>query len=436
MIKKQDKNDQEPSILNPELLNSFVSGFLDRRLEFLDAVNQFGCPLYLIDVDALTNRANEFRSAFEKQLDEVSFFFAMKSNNHPVISKSLIERGFGIDVSSGEELVQAVNLGTKRILFSGPGKTEAELELASKYGDKITILMDSFVELERLNRVALNTDRKIKTGVRLNTDDKGLWQKFGITLESLQHFFHESDSTRNLDLCGLQFHTSWNLNPSQQVAFIKRLGNALFELEDRHLDQLEFLDIGGGYWPDLGEWVHNIDFKKNKLEKTSLTNLMPLLDHYRYYSNTINTFAIEISDALRRYIFPFVDCEIYLEPGRWICNDAMHILLSILDQKQDGLYITDGGTNAIGWERFETDYFPVINLSRPLLKEFSCLILGSLCTPHDVWGYSCFGQDLKIGDIILIPNQGAYTFSLKQNFIKPLPKVVIFDNKGIREYGK
>jgi diaminopimelate decarboxylase len=59
------------------------------------------------------------------------------------------------------------------------------------------------------------------------------------------------------------------------------------------------------------------------------------------------------------------------------------------------LVITDAGTNTIGWERFETDYFPVLNLTRPDLTERPCHVLGALCTPHGVWGYSYFGQDIR-----------------------------------------
>jgi diaminopimelate decarboxylase len=102
----------------------------------------------------------------------------------------------------------------------------------------------------------------------------------------------------------------------------------------------------------------------------------------------------------------------------------MHILVRVVDKKERDLVITDAGTNAIGWERFEIDYFPVLNLSREGLAENSCDILGSLCTPHDVWGYCYFGSDIDVGDLLMIPCQGAYTYSLGQNFIKPLPRVV------------
>jgi diaminopimelate decarboxylase len=98
--------------------------------------------------------------------------------------------------------------------------------------------------------------------------------------------------------------------------------------------------------------------------------------------------------------------------------------MSVIDKKSEDIVITDAGTNAIGWERFESDYFPVINLSQPALIENQCHILGCLCTPHDVWGYSYWGSEIGRGDVLLIPMQGAYTYSLRQNFIKGLPEFV------------
>jgi hypothetical protein len=59
----------------------------------------------------------------------------------------------------------------------------------------------------------------------------------------------------------------------------------------------------------------------------------------------------------------------------------MHLLLTVIDRKADDLVITEGGTNAVGWERFEHDYFPVLSLSQPALRENACAIMGSLCTP-------------------------------------------------------
>ena len=84
--------------------------------------------------------------------------------------------------------------------------------------------------------------------------------------------------------------------------------------------------------------------------------------------------------------------------------------MTVVDKKAADLVITDAGTNAVGWERFETDYFPILNLTRPTLKERTCYILGSLCTPHDVWGYSYWGDDIRPEDVLMVPTQGAYTY--------------------------
>ena len=77
--------------------------------------------------------------------------------------------------------------------------------------------------------------------------------------------------------------------------------------------------------------------------------------------------------------------------------------MTVVDKKNDEIVITDADTNAVIWVRFESDYFPVLNHSRPGLTENSCLILWSLCTPHDIWGTAYFGSGIEPGDILMIP---------------------------------
>jgi diaminopimelate decarboxylase len=253
----------------------------------------------------------------------------------------------------------------------------------------------------------------------LTTDDNGLWRKFGIALKDLSRFLDTAKCSSHVAVEGLQFHTSWNLDPYNQVDFITRLGSTLSELTPGQRSAIEFIDIGGGFWPSQGEWLQSSGTSKR--------------NHYKRHSTTIEEFAEQIGHAVRTHLFPYVSCRICAEPGRWLCNDAMHLLLTVVDKKASDLVVTDAGTNAIGWERFETDYFPVINLSRPEAIEHKCYILGSLCTPHDVWGYSYWGKDIQPGDILMIPTQGAYTYSLRQEFIKPLPEVVMLKKECLKE---
>jgi diaminopimelate decarboxylase len=252
-----------------------------------------------------------------------------------------------------------------------------------------------------------------------------LWRKFGINMGQLTTFWQATTLCPHVDLMGLQFHTSWNMSAQPQINFIQLLGAALKQMPEAFQKALRFIDIGGGYWPGRGEWLHPRATPRGRLLEALGAPEDPPQIHHCMASLAIEAFAGQIAAAIKEHLLAIVDSRICLEPGRWICNDAMHLLLSVVDKKAPDLVITDAGTNAIGWERFESDYFPVLNLSRPSLIEKPCHILGSLCTPHDVWGYMYFGETIEPGDILMIPTQGAYTYSLRQEFIKPIPEVVV-----------
>jgi diaminopimelate decarboxylase len=317
----------------------------------------------------------------------------------------------------------ALELGAQDIVFSGPGKTADELQLALANADRVTLLMDSFGELARAGQLAAKMGVTVACGVRLTVDPSGLWRKFGIPLDVLPDFFDAASRWPQLDLKGLQFHTSWNMSPEPQVGFITALGRALESMPSALRDRIAFIDIGGGYWPEQGEWLQPAGTPEGRRREAVGLATGPRDRHYWYAATPIETFAEKLSAAILRHLLPLVGCRICLEPGRWICNDAVQLLMTVVDKKAPDVVITDAGTNAVGWERFETDYFPVLNLSRPSLTEQPCFILGALCTPHDVWGYAYFGDDIRPGDILMIPAQGAYTYSLRQHFIKPLPTV-------------
>lgn len=409
--------------LPPEDLAAYVASFQQRAEEFRSIRERHGSPLYLLEEEALRARAREFTSAFGQVLSNFQAFFALKSNNHPLVAATLVQAGLGLDASSGLELSAALDTGCGYIVFSGPGKTEAELGLAAAHPGRVTVLMDSFGELERLQRVAAVQGRSLSAGVRLTSDENGLWRKFGIPLEALGEFCRAA-ARGPVRLRGLQFHTSWNMDPRAQTAFLARLGRALAGLSPQQRGGFQFLDIGGGYWPARGEWLQLAGTPQGRLRLALGEGAAAPLRHFQGRAAPISHFAQQIAAALQRHIFPLLECAVFAEPGRWLCNDAMHILLSVVDKKAVDLVITDGGTNLLGWERFASDYAPVLNLSRPAPQERPCLVLGSLCTPHDVWGYSYFGQEIQPGDLLLIPHQGAYTYSLRQNFIKPMASVV------------
>lgn len=451
-------NQTTPLLPDQDLLDFVEANFIKGR-QFIHTVGGHLTPCYLFEPGAIINRAKMFKRAFGQYLPDAGFYFAMKSNNYPDISKTVMGCGFGLDVSSGTELEAALELGSEDIVFSGPGKTAQELDLAIAHHDKVLVLMDSFTEMKHLEKRAARQGKIVRTGIRLTTEPYGLWRKFGIVIQELQEFIQTAKKYKHIRLEGLQFHSSWNMGPERQISFIQELGNVIATLMPVDQELIKFIDIGGGYWPEQGEWLqpggtsqgilhkalgldpvelvsNSPEYTAERIKVTSsftkstalnATNTLSLAyPHYFNSSMPIETFALELSRAIGDYIHNQISCRICFEPGRWICNDSMHIILKVVDKKYDDLVITDGGTNSIGWERFETDYCPILNISRPELIERSCLVSGSLCTPHDVWGYCYWGRDIQEGDLLMIPWQGAYTYSLRQHFIKAVPDVISF----------
>ena len=294
---------RETLVLEDEVLSAYVLSFLEKRDSFMDCCQRHETPLYVFDRRALLDRARKFTAAFEKEIPGFRAFFAMKSNNLPAVSGCLVEFGLGLDVSSGRELDVALGTGCKDILFSGPGKTTAELEKAVNSRDRVTLLLDSFGELERLEQVAAPHGGTVRAGVRLTTEEEGLWRKFGIRLVDLDRFLDKAASSEHVNLCGLQFHTSWNLDPGAQVAFLHRLGERIGSLNQDRRKALEFLDIGGGFWSPLGEWVHFSGTPEGRLVQSVLPHIRPQ-EHYRLPSQSIDSFARRIAQGLRRMHLP------------------------------------------------------------------------------------------------------------------------------------
>ena len=317
-------------------LRSFVAHYFSCRDKYLAILEQYPPPVYVLESDVLKEKARQFQEAFKRVLPEVYFYYAVKSNNNPEVSKILLQSNFGLDVSSGLELKMALNLNAHDIVFSGPGKTDQELTLASLHAEQVTVLMDSFSELHRLEAIAASRNKRVRAGVRLTTNPNGLWRKFGILPHTLPAFWKEAGQCPHVMLQGLQFHTSWNLSPEAQIDFIRVLGKLLAEKSGLFRKEIRFIDIGGGYWPPQGEWLQSAGTPEGRIRSALGKGVDPNGNHYCFPASPIESFADELGLAIREHLCGSVSCRICLEPGRWICNDAMHLFISVVDKKAAG----------------------------------------------------------------------------------------------------
>jgi diaminopimelate decarboxylase len=424
------------SVLAPDLFRTYLQSLLKKRDVLLESVRRFSTPQYFFDEPALAQSLSRFQEVFSRHLGRFRIFYAVKSNSFRGLCKHVSDAGQGLDVSSGVELTMALSLGCKNILFSGPAKTDAELSLAIHNRDKVILLMDSAGEMERVAGLIQDSDLgnvPLKVGFRLRGQHHGIWGKFGVPPERLRDLFTRALTVNGLDPQGIQFHTSWNMGPEAQVKMIERVGACVKALPESSQRRLKFLDVGGGYWPERGEWLNPQNTISGKLLQILDPDFEFKPSHYYHPARSLEVFAREISAALRGQGTPLSQLEIFMEPGRWISTPAMHVLIKVVDKKEPTVVIADGGINLLGWERPLFEFTPLLNLTRPSLSEFPIRVFGNLCTPLDIWGTTLFGEGVENGDILLVPDQGSYTYSLRQSFIKPIARVVRFDGTSLSE---
>lgn len=389
-------------------------------------------PFYLIDKCEIDKSCQNFLTVFRKHIPNLDAYYAVKSNYHPYLLKKIVQNGLGLDVSSGRELKLAIRAGAKKIIFSGPGKTKKELELALKNTDKIILHLDSFRELEKIGILSEEHQTKIKVGVRIFTKYHGFWNKFGIPLSQLSEFWQKSKQYPWVEIQGIQCHMSWNESSKPYQNILKLIASHLKDnFSKKNLNEIKFIDFGGGFTPyrldgyypwfthkgAIFKGLNESDTKKIDFsEKYYLTKSVPLEEY-----------AIGISKTIHKHLKPILpNCNYFSEPGKIISNNAMHIVLKVEDIKRKEVAILDGGYNILGWEKFKNGYAPLINLTNYSLKEIPFKMYGSLCQADDIWGYYCYASKIEEGDIIVVPYQGAYTYAYAQNFIKSVPKAYLF----------
>ena len=402
------------------------------KAKFFEIAEKVGTPLYIYDETEVQKNYRTFKNAFKNEGIDINVFYAVKSNFYLGLLKTVVQEGGNLDVSSDRELQLALKAGAKKIIYTGPAKTEKDFELILAHHEKISVNLESEREMELLAEMAAKKKIVARCGVRIVTAMQAGWTKFGIPIADLANFFRKAQKYPSLNFCGIHFHISFNKSPEKYVKTLEELSEYLkanFTEDERQ--KFEYLDMGGGYFPAHLQAYYSwnpgqtldlpVDYLDDVFEDKYESRIIPV------QTEPIEVFAEQISAALKKFIVPTIpNSQFYAEPGRYISHSSMHFLLRLMDIKEGRIGITDGGINLIGWDLFQYYYYaPIFNLSQfSSRREIPFLTYGSLCTPEDVWGYYMYtaGQP-KDGDLLLIPYQGAYTYTMSQTFIKNIAPV-------------
>ncbi len=156
---------------------------------------EYDTPLYIYDSEIIRNQYNTLRKCVPSQIE---ILYALKANPFQKVVSLLSALSCGADVASGGELVAALDndVPSTCINFAGPGKTENELQNA--VNSKVNISIESICELERIDKIAKDSEQKASVCVRINPLFKlrhsglkmgGEANQFGIDEEQLPAFF-------------------------------------------------------------------------------------------------------------------------------------------------------------------------------------------------------------------------------------------------------
>ena len=393
-------------------------------------------PCYLFDSVAVKDSYKNFTNAFLRAGIAPDIYFAVKSNPSPLLIKELLKLGAGVDVSSVQELEIATKCNAKKIIVTGPAKTTEHLKKFLANKNVKNIYIDSQEEFKRIQSILKNNpnlkNSSTKFGLRILPPSLVSWDKFGVSLDLAEKLINESyKNNSSFKITSLQFHISYVKSGKVFKVALKEVSDWIQNFPAHIRANIKVLDIGGGFTPQTldGEYPWNkkqislfdIEPYKGRIlnapgpKRASFTKVSP-----------IQQIAKDISTTFRKLILPALpNVKLNVEPGRFLSTNSMHLLLSVVDQKTPDSVILDGGWNMLGWEKYQyINYSPAFNLTNwNPNTEFPVLMYGNLCLPDDIWGYYLHGSKVKINDKILIPFQGAYTYTYRQEFIRGIPKV-------------
>ena len=216
---------------------------------------QYGTPLYVYSKATFEKHYLDMDRAFH--FIDHQICFAVKSNSNIAVLNVLAKQGAGFDIVTGGELARVLKAGgdASKIVFSGLGKTEADIQKALDVGIAC-FNVESHAELDRIQKVAASMNVKAPISLRVNPDvdakthpyiSTGLKEnKFGIPSDVVFETYQYAASLPNLDVVGIDCHIGSQLTETQP--FVDALDRVISMVD--HLKtlgiHLKHIDIGGG----------------------------------------------------------------------------------------------------------------------------------------------------------------------------------------------
>jgi diaminopimelate decarboxylase len=381
-------------------------------------------PAYVYDLDELRRSHAALRAAIPP---ETRLFYSLKANPHPAVVRALCSAGCSPEACSPGELEVALAAGASpdTILYTGPGKRDGEVAAALAAGVR-WFSVDSPAGLDQVDRLAASVGATAQCLLRLNGRSAGTAQ--GLTMTGVASQFgadetwvlsqpRQFSSRPRAEVAGFHLYTGSNLESEAallaqfeaSLATARRAARAL-EVEPR------LLDLGGGFGAPYAR----------------AGALLPL-----------DGLASGIAALLGAWFPGWRRRQplVAFESGRYLTATCGSLLARVLDVKRSHgtpVVVLESGINHLGGMSGLRRLPPLVpDVQSVAAADDSSLrgaiLAGPLCTPLDVWARSADLPDLEIGDVVRIPNVGAYGLcaSLLAFLSHPAPREVVVDGGEI-----
>ena len=354
-----------------------------------------GTPTYVYNAAVIRERFARLDAAFGALPHRICY--AVKANGNLAVLRLLADCGAGADIVSGGELLRALAAGfpAERIVFSGVGKTDDELQAAITAGVG-HINVESVAELRRLAVLAEAQGARVPVGIRINPDvtaethpyistGKG-GLKFGIPIDQLPDAYAVLDETSALVLDALAMHLgSQIMQPTPWVAALDRLLEVLADARHRgHAPTT--LDIGGG----IG---------------------------IRYRDEA--PMAPEDWVAAIHARLAATGCTVQLEPGRVLVGPAGVMLTRLVHRKHSGgreIAIVDAGMNDLLRPSLYQAWHQIVAVDAPEASTVPTDVVGPVCETGDFLGLERDLPEVPAGALLAVLGAGAYAFAMSSNY--------------------
>ncbi len=358
-----------------------------------------GTPLYVYSADQMVERLGLFQSALSCR--EHLVCYSVKVNSALAILGLMAERAAGFDIVSGGELdrvLAAAPESVGRVVFSGVGKTAAEIDKALTAGI-LAFNVESEAELALLARRAAKLKKKARFGLRVNPDisaethpyiSTGLSEhKFGVDIRRATAIYKSAAGNRWLEAHGVSVHIGSQIRSAAPFGeAMERVCKLVRQLRSEGIE-IGSVDAGGG----LG---------------------------IEYHAGRFNAAAAvaKYAAAIQRSLAGF-EGRLLIEPGRFIAAQAGALVTEVLQVKRNGsktFVIADAGMNDLIRPALYQAHHEIVPVRARDGKAKIVDVVGPICETGDFFAHDRKLAPVEPGDLLAVLDAGAYGMAQSSNY--------------------